>query len=279
MKVLKRVNWFPLLPAFFTIGLAYFLTLVVNGSWEKVDHLTVLLLFFPGLMFGFWLQQSLVNISGPYSILDVGGSRWQRIGLLVGSLAGLVLMVFLISYTFILALIPSNSLKPEMLERAWFIQSTTWILAIFMFFWLIFCRGRYVAVGDNLTVIEGEIIYPGTKVLLRPWLNYTVDSYSSFIKMAADMKIRCKDGTFLVKIRTEAQIDISEAKVRKIAKINYWNTTGEVRHWLLNHLMNEAEKNTILDYVLSQKNPIQYDAAGIPIKWNGKAHVEIKSRA
>lgn len=273
---MRKINWPPIIFGFFFVGMYYFVRMAFLPEHRvEANHALAWLLFLPGALIGYWLSELMSlnsygkrDLAPSQSILFVYMmfeiiSLFAGFGLLVSSI---VLIIFYV--------IPPAELALGRLATFRLLEIVSWSITAYMVLWL-FLRGHYVIPERHIATINGKMYWSGMDVLLRPWLNYDVRVYDNSISIDSDLIVKCQDGTFKIAARAVAVINTDEAKRKGVASINFKSLIMEARKKFLSLLIQEAEGKKFSEFINSQISPVEFNAAGLPIIWDGKAEITI----
>jgi hypothetical protein len=252
------------------IGLGYLMGL---ASDYETDHL---MLLSSGVTLG-------LCALGPVTLggadLDREYSRWKTLLSILGILAG--------CWAFVGAIFGLNHAHLFMVAPNEFAhQQAIWLTSLPATVCYVLCWvaiwSHYQVAEETIVVLDGRILYPGTRFRLWPWSPST-EKFDQWVRVPPTrMELNFTDGTFEVRVYTAAFLAISTAQERGTSHLDPYAFIREVKDWVLELILEEARLQTLGEFMATFKAREGRGALGtwrtirgVPVCWTGQAEVAL----
>jgi len=246
----------------------------------------------------FWVlpSRTILNIPPPsglhallglaVAIIIIGficiASRDQRIvpsssfGKAVLSVLGALAGVIAIFTTMVL--FTDSIIDPAPFDRRtlFILQSIDTISFIYFLLCLFFIWNRFIVHEGMVVLRKGQLLYPCTKFTLGVIFREKVEMISTEVDVTMDFLIPCRNGDFLVSVKSSFTLDVEKAKKENITTINIDEIKKSAKKDMCSKMVQEAKKVTSGTF-LRKNIHMTSDRAGFPIIWEivpGK-HVQL----
>lgn len=186
--------------------------------------------------------------------------------------SGVALILFLI-LVLVFSVISPNSISDNSVSKIRFFELLMWLITAFIAAWTTFGRSSFIVPISAIALIDNKIRWPGTEISLYPWLNYDVTVGSDLVYVNEDIRVDCRDGALSAEVRAVVQINIDEARERGVTSIDFNALRDEVSKNVPAYFTEGAKEKTVRELLTGKSSAKNFDAAGIPVFWNGKLEI------
>lgn len=149
------------------------------------------------------------------------------------------------------------------------VLSTLPIAGGYLLFCILAITSRFEVPEGKVTVLDGQILYPGTHFRLWPWFSYQVKELGPRIKVPpTKLTATFRDGTFDVEIESSVGLDIAQAREEGIQHLDPEMLAEGVREWALEHFR-EYTGFTLGEFLRMRPPLTSGRISGFPVAWKG----------
>ena len=145
-----------------------------------------------------------------------------------------------------------------------------------------FCYRRFRIVREHTVVLMHKKAYwPGERFSLNPFATHLLTGIQHpFYLEISEMTLPCTDGTYQVSVATDVLVDFRGAD---LVEPQIAGTSAEVyeaaQAFILRKLQERAREKTLGQMLQRQLGAVLFDAAGVPLIWDGSATITLKTNA
>jgi hypothetical protein len=153
-----------------------------------------------------------------------------------------------------------------------------WVCVIYLYADRLLYRRFRVVREKTVVLLRGRAYWPGERLTISPFItggNLTA-VWHPFPVEIEQLMLVCKDGIYNVSVEAEILLDFRKARS---GEPQIAGTAMEVyqgaQQCISRKLQHAAQSRTIGHVAKSQHGPVYFDAAGVPLIWEGRAEITL----